>query len=306
MQQPPMYAPPVRSGSKLGWVFAFIGIGVFGTIVFAILLFAARHGRRPSNFAPPPPPPPTYGAQGEMPLDESNAVVTPEETIITKSIAVATGASLTIENTNGRIHIESWNGPGIQVRVTKSGANEAIRRRVPILQQLAGSKLTLRSGGPRNNGVDVTYDLQIPKTMGGVTVNTSNGGIKLDGLSGDITANSTNGSIDLNNINGTASAQTTNGSISAVFDELVQGKPVSFKTMNGSIRLTFKSDVNANLQARSTAGSISVDPEFGIEVKKGIVGASAEGPLGTGGQPLKVDNMNGSISIMKAPGSPGH
>jgi hypothetical protein len=306
MPQPPMYAPPVKSGSRLGWVFAFIGIGVFGTIIFAILLFAARHRPRPRDFGPPPPPPPTYGNPGEIPLDESTAVVTSGETTITKSIPIGPGASLTIQNTNGRIHIESWNGPGIQVRVTKAGANDAMRKRVPIFQQLAGNKLTLRSGGPRNNGVDVTYDLQIPKTMGSVNVSTSNGSIKLDGLNGDITANSMNGSIDLNNINGTASAQTMNGSISAVFDEFGEDKPASFKTMNGSIRLTFKSDVNADLKASSTSGSINVDPEFGIEVKKGIVGATAEGTLGTGGQPLKIDNTNGSISIMKAPGTPGH
>jgi len=177
---------------------------------------------------------------------------------------------------------------------------------VSIFQQLSGNRLSLRSGGSRNSNVDVAYDIQVPKTMGSVNLTTTNGAIKLDGVSGDITAASTNGHIDLNNINGSASAETTNGSISAVFDEFGEGKPATFKTFNGSIRLMFKSDVNANLKARTMTGSINLDPGFGIEVKKGIVGASAEGTLGTGGQPLNVDNANGSISITKAPGTPGN
>ncbi|HKF54872.1 MAG TPA: DUF4097 family beta strand repeat-containing protein [Blastocatellia bacterium] len=303
MAQPPMYAPP-KSGSKLGWVFAFIGIGVFGTIVFAILLIAARH--RPPRYGPQPPPPPSYGGvAGEMPMDETTAVNTPTQTVITKTIPVGPGASLTIQNTNGRIHIESGNGPGIEVKVTKTGATDGMRRRVQIFQQLSGNKLSLRSGGPSNNGVQVAYDIQIPKAMGSVNVTTTNGSIKLDGISGDITTASKNGDIDLNNINGTASAETTNGSISAVFDEFGEGKPTTFKALNGSISLMFKSDVNANLKASTTTGSINVDPAFGVEVKKGFVGATAEGPLGTGGQPLRIDNINGSILIKKAPETSG-
>jgi hypothetical protein len=305
MQQQPMYAPP-KSGSKLGWVFAFAGIGVFGAIVFMILLFAVRHNRPRFNDYGSQPPPSAPGLPGEGVWDETNAVNTPGQTVITKTIPIGPGASLAIQNINGRIHIESWNGPGIEVRVTKTGANDAIRRRVTIFQQLSGNKLSLRSGGPRNNGVDVAYDIQVPKAMGSVSVNTTNGPIKLDGLSGDISAVSTNGGIDLNDINGTASAETTNGSINAVFDEFSGAKETRFKTISGSISLMFRSDVNADLKASTTTGSINLDPEFGIEVKKGFVGANAEGRLGTGGQALRVDNINGSISIKKAPETSGH
>ena len=305
MAQPPMYAPPVRSGSKLGWVFAFIGIGVFGTVVFAILLIAARHRPPRPNF-PPPPPPPIAGLPGEGVWDDTGAVVTEGQTVITRTIPIGPGASLTIQNTNGRIHIETANRPDIEVRVTKNGANEGTRRRVSIFQQLSGNRLSLRSGGSRNNNIDVAYDIQVPKTMGIVNVTTTNGSIKLDGLSGDITAASTNGHIELNNVNGTASAETTYGNINAVFDQFGTGKPAIFRTVNGSISLMFKSDVNADLRASTTTGSINLDPGFGIEVRRGFVGATAEGHLGTGGQPLNVDNTNGSISITKAPGTPGN
>jgi DUF4097 and DUF4098 domain-containing protein YvlB len=75
--------------------------------------------------------------------------------------------------------------------------------------------------------------------------------------------------------------------------------------MNGAIKLQFKSDVNADLRASTTTGSINLDPEWGIEVKKGLIGARADGVIGTGVQPLKVETMNGSISITKAPGTAG-
>jgi len=303
-----MYPPPpqARPGFKWGWLFAFIGIGLFGTIVFAVLLVASRvRHRAPFPSAPPPPSAPAANF-GEGALDESTAVVTAGQTVITKSFPLSTGASLSIQNVNGRIHIESWDGPGIQVRITKSNGNDASRRRVPIYQQMSANKLSLRSGDIRGTGVDVAYEVKVPKEMGTLDISSTNGSIKLDGVSGDIKANAVDGSIDLSNIKGTASVKNLNGSITAVFDEVGQGKGMSFNNMNGSIKLLFRSEVNAELKASTTTGSINVDPEWGIEVKKGFVGARAEGSIGAGGQPLKVETLNGSISIMKAPGVAGH
>jgi len=125
-------------------------------------------------------------------------------------------------------------------------------------------------------------------------------------VSGDINVNSMDGSIDLSNVAGSATAKNMNGSIAAIFDTVTSEKPMSFTNMNGSIKLVFRSDVNANLQANTTTGSINLDPQWGIEVKKGLIGAHADGLMGTGGQPLKVETMNGSISITKAPGTAGH
>jgi hypothetical protein len=271
--------------------------------VLAILIFAARVRHR-IPMGPPPPVGITQGP-GESVLDETTAAVTPTQTQITKSFPLAAGASLSIKNTNGRIHVESWDGPGAQVVVTKTGGSEGTRRRVPIFQQISGNQLTLHTGESGISNIDVSYDVRVPRQMGNLEIASNNGNIRLDGLTGDINASSLNGSIELNSISGSANAKNLNGSINAVFEQVSSGKAMSFKNMNGAIRLQFKSDVNANLSAGTTTGSISIDPEWGIEVKKGLVGARADGVMGTGGQPLKVETMNGSISITKAPGTAG-
>jgi len=298
--------PPAKSGFRVGWIFAFIGIGLFGAIIFAVLLFAARTRRGLRDRFPSMPPNQQVASGGEEVLNGDTEVSGPGQTVITKTFAMGTGASLSITNTNGRIHVESWDGPGIQARITKSSGSESARRRVPIFQQMAGNRLSLRSGDPRNSSVDVSYELKVPKEMGRLDITSANGSIKLDGVSGDINVNSMDGSIDLSNISGAATAKNMNGSISAVFEEVDSDRPMSFTNMNGSIKLTFKSDVNANLKANTTTGTINVDPGWGIEVKKGLIGARAEGLMGTGGQPLKVETMNGSITITKVPGSAGH
>jgi hypothetical protein len=307
---PPAYPayyppPPAKSGFKGGWIIAFIGIAVFGSIVLAILIFTARMHRRLPPIAAPPHVEVNPGP-GESVMDETAAVVTPTQTQITKTFPLAAGASLSIKNTNGRIHVESWDGPGAQVTVTKVGGSEASRRRIPIYQQVSASNLSLHTGEARINNIDVSYEVKVPRRMGNMEIASNNGNIRLDGLSGDIDASSSNGNIDLNNINGSASAKNMNGSIAAVFDEVSSGKPMTFSNMNGAIRLQFRSDINANLSARTTTGSISLDSDWPIDVKKGLIGARADGPIGTGGQPLKVETMNGSISITKAPGSAGH
>jgi len=275
--------------------------------VFAILLFAARTRDRLRDRIPNIPTNQQSAASaGEEVLNGDTEVSGPGQTVITKMFAMGTGASLSISNTNGRIHLESWDGPGVQVRITKSNGSESARRRVPVFQQMAGNRLALRTGDSRNSNVDVSYELKVPRNMGRLDISCTNGSIKLDGVTGDINVNSMDGSIDLSNIAGSATAKNMNGSISAVFDQVTSEKPMSFTNMNGSIKLVFRSDVNANLNANTTTGSINLDPQWGIEVKKGLIGAHADGQMGTGGQPLRVETMNGSISISKTPGTAGH
>jgi hypothetical protein len=288
----------------LGWVFAFIGIGLFAAIVFAVLLIASGVRRNMPPMGPASPP--TAPAFGESVMDESTGMVTPTQTQITRSFPLMPGASLSIKTANGRIHVESWDGPSAQVTVTKVGGSEAARRRVPIYQQASPNRLSLHAGEARNVGLDISYDVKIPKEMGKVELTCVNGSIKLDGVRGDIDVSSTNGSIDLSNIKGSASARNTNGTISAVFDDVSSDRAMAFSNTSGSIRLEFKSDVNAELTANTVTGSIHLDPEWGINVKSGLVGASARGTMGAGGPALSINTVNGSISITKAPGSPGH
>jgi hypothetical protein len=301
-----MYPPqPAKGGFKWGWVFAFIGIGLFSAIVFVILLVAARRHQLRTPFPPPVQSVQTAPGPNETVMDESRALVTSNQTIITQSYPLTSGASLSIKNTNGRIHIESWDGPGLEVKVTKSEGNEVSRRRVPIYQQLSGNRLSLRAGDTR--GVDVAYEVKVPKQMGNVELVSVNGAVKVDSVTGNIDVSSTNGNVDLSSIDGSASVRNTNGSISALFEDVNSGRPMAFSNTNGSIKLLFRSDVNAELRASTKSGSINLDSEWGIDVKKSFpIGASAEGIMGTGGPALKVETMNGSISIMKAPGSPGH
>jgi len=301
---PAYYPPPQKSGSRLGWVFAFVGMGLFAAIIFAVLLFTVRLQKHRPPLVVTPPPPPSAGNPGDTAMDESSAVETMTQTVITKTIPLTPGASLSIKNANGRIHVEAWDGPGAQVTVTKLGGSGATRKMVPIYQQFSGNRLSLHAS--ERNNIEVSYDLKVPKQMGSVDVDSTNGSVKLDGLGGDLNVKATNGSVTLSNISGSASVTNMTGSITATFDEASADKPMSFHNVNGSVRLQFKSGVNAQLRAKTVTGSINVDPEWGVEVRKGLVGATADGPLGTGGQPLKVDTVNGTISIMKLSGAAGH
>ena len=68
--------------------------------------------------------------------------------------------------------------------------------------------------------------------------------------------------------------------------------------MNGSIVLSVPSGANAQVKASTVHGQISND--FGLTVEEGqYVGRNLSGQIGSGGPPIKLNNVNGSISIKR-------
>jgi hypothetical protein len=297
--------PQPQKGVRWGWIIALIGIGLFGAMFLAILMFAKSAARR-NRDQPPfgvPPPPPVVAMPGENTLSEEGAVVTGSETIITKTFPMAPGGNLAITNVNGDINVEGWDGDEAEVKVTKHGGSEIDRRNVQVVSSTRGG-LSFRTASDRSNNsnVQVRYEIKLPRELKQVDVKGVNGSIKLSDLNGSISARTTNGSVDLADlsVNGQLKVETVNGSARAVINELQQRGPIEFATTNGSITVELKPDANAQLSASSMHGSISLDDAFGLRVEKGFpFGQHVDGALGHGGPPITIKTVNGSIKIAK-------
>jgi hypothetical protein len=294
--------PQPQKGVRWGWIIALIGVGLFGAMFLAILMFArsVKHARDQAGFGFPPPPAPVAAMPGENVLGDDGAAITASETIITKTFPMAPGGNLAITNVNGDINVEGWDEGQAEVKVTKRGGSEMDRRNVQVVSSNRGG-LSLRTVADRSN-IQVRYDIKLPRELRLIDIKGVNGSIKLTDLNGSISARTTNGSVDLADlsVNGQLQVETVNGSARAAIDEMQQKGPVNFATTNGSITVELKPDVNAQLSASSMHGSISLDDAFGLRVEKGFpFGQHVDGPLGHGGPPITIKTINGSIKIAK-------
>src|SRR5262249_35667643 len=138
-----------------------------------------------------------------------------------------------------------------------------------------GDKLTLRAPVNRNS-VDVRFEIKLPQELRAVKLTTVNGGIKLKNLKAKISAQTVNGPIDLTDVAGLSSAKSTNGRISAVLNDEPDNKiPITLESVNGAIDLQIKYDINAELNAETVSGSMTVDDTFGVPVERQMVGSKA-------------------------------
>jgi len=279
----------------LGWILAFIGMGLFVLVVIAVMIMA-RFGRRAMNDIGGAP---TIQSarQGEKPFDESSADTASNvgnETTLTKTFALGDGAKVFLKNVNGNITVTAWDQPQALVNVIRRGSD----RSAQVFFTNSGGNLSIRTAQTRGNQ-DVRFEVKLPRELGRVELSSLNGVIKLSDVTAEILVDGTNGAIELANVVGASKIHTTNGSIRAALMK-ASDRSMEFESTNGSIDLTVPPGFEADLEASTVHGSINIDETFDVQVEKGIVGQKAKGEIGQGGERLKLATTNGNIRLTTA------
>lgn len=290
----PPYAPP-RKRSPVGWILAFIGMGLFVFVVIAVMMMARFGGRRGGNDGGGAST--AQGArQGETVFDRSSAdtVVTTVggDTTLTKTFALGDKAKFFLKNVNGNINVSAWDQPEAEVKVIRRGGSD---RSPQVFFTNSGGNLSIQT---RGNG-DIRFEVKLPRELGRVELNSPNGAIKISDVKAEIIIDATNGAIELANVAGVSKIRTTNGSINAALFE-ASDRSMEFESTNGSIDLTVPPGFEADLEASTTHGSINLDETFDVQVEKGNVGQKAKGEIGQGGERLKLATTNGNIKLTTA------
>ncbi|HSE98098.1 MAG TPA: DUF4097 family beta strand repeat-containing protein [Blastocatellia bacterium] len=334
--QPPMpvpaYAPP-KPRSTWGWIVALVAIGLFGAMFLGFLLVGRSVRNSVRERATPPPA--VEAGPGETALGEEGASVTSRETIITKSFPVNAESRFSINNPNGQVTIQGWDQSVAEVRIVKRGGSRNDRRATEVFYGTEGGNLKFRTAPARGRGAEVVYEVRLPRSLklitiestngsvnlsdltSAVSVSTARGDVRLTDITGDVTleaargdvvlsqirgrisVSAASGSIDLSDIVGTVKSNTANGDIKAVFEGVTPGEPIEFSSARGDIDIEFKSDINADLDLETIRGDIEVDDRFQVTVEKQTVGQRARGRIGTGGQRLKINTVNGDIRVAR-------
>ena len=254
---------------------------------------------------------------GLAPLAAQSLVVQPpraEKTTETRTVPLAVGASLKVENVNGFIHVEAWDRAEVQFTGEFKPSSEGEQVKVEIEPGNRG--LEIRGVYPKHTGwgsyrgPQCQMTLKVPRqvrptlssvngevtlrdTQGPAELTTVNGGIQATGLGESLHAHTVNGGITLTQVSGPLVLETVNGGIQGSGLD-GKGGGIKAETVNGAIHLQM-AGLKGRLQASTLNGGISFKAQGAeqVEVKKHHVRAVFTGS----DQAIEVSTVNGAITL---------
>lgn len=237
-----------------------------------------------------------------------------------KSLPLKAGGVFALDNVNGEVNITTWKESRVEIKALKiAKKSEKDLADVEIRVEGSENSVTVKTIWPRNREdfqVSVKFDVRVPEgavlkkveTVNGdvkasgvfasAELETTNGMVTADGTKGPIDVETTNGEIHVRGAEGKVKAETTNGEIE--LEGLVFKDAVWAETTNGSIRLVIQSPdkINADLEAETTNGTVSVDFPITIDNMRGDK-REIKARLGQGGPQIHLTTTNGEIEITK-------
>lgn len=135
---------------------------------------------------------------------------------------------------------------------------------------------------------------------GTLSADTSGGHIEIANVGKDIHAETSGGHIEIRNAQGRVEADTSGGSVEVSFAK-GNARGGKLESSGGGIRVKVDPDVNLNIDASTSGGSVSSD--IPVKVLGKLSRSSIKGSLGSGGELLYVHTSGGSVTISAADGS---
>lgn len=147
------------------------------------------------------------------------------------------------------------------------------------------------------------FTLTIPKGTN-LKLDTGNlGGLRIEGMDSELELQTNVGNITLNNVTGPITAHSSTGTIEVIFDKVNQASPISISTSTGTIDVSLPTNTPANIELRSTMGSVysNFDLEAPREDGLEVVGSrrNIQGALNSGGVDIKLKTSTGNIYLRK-------
>ena len=210
------------------------------------------------------------------------------------AIPFSAGRSFEIQNSNGSIHVKTWDEDTVRIEAEKEAKSQDHLDDIEIVIDGSSDSVSVETvHHRRSNRGKVSYVISIPAEAD-VSVTTANGSVTIKGIHGHVTARSTNGSLKVEGIVGDIDARTTNGSIRARYERATDGSH-TFKTTNGSVRVYLPSDAGGDFEANTVNGSIKV--HFPTNLTR-TGRRHMRGSFGNGGGSFEIETVTGSVKIL--------
>ncbi len=321
-------APPAPRRRRGIWLFALLAVFMLGaglaTVAGLFWLRATRTGTvvRVVKTAPPAPPavpavptipdvPDIPADLGEriqealkghgipLPLDEAGAVVSGDDTILTRTFALGSDASFATQVINGSVTVVgSDDADEAVVKIVKHGGSVQERASTRVLAAESDGGVTLISAAVPGGPVSVSYEIKVPRQgLRKLELSAQKGDIKVTDFDGDVDLNVTNGSVTVST-RGAVQSRVANGRTSVTYAG-DHDERQAFTVVNGDLEVSLSGEPSVDVTADSTNGRIEVDGSLPLKAEKRGPGQRLEGELGGGGAPLNVKVVNGNIRLKK-------
>jgi hypothetical protein len=151
----------------------------------------------------------------------------------------------------------------------------------------------------QRHGLQIT----LPKTMD-IYLDCGNlGSAVIEGFSSEIEVNTNVGGIRLKDVTGPVTAHTSTGLVEVKFTNVNQSSPISLSSSTGVVDVSLPANTKANLELRSTMGSVFTDFDLEMPREDGMrnVGANRKivGKLNNGGVKIVLRSSTGNIYLRK-------
>jgi DUF4097 and DUF4098 domain-containing protein YvlB len=214
--------------------------------------------------------------------------------------SLASTGRVAIQNLYGDVQITAWDRDEVLIEATKHSTDARHLEDARIVVDTADGLVSIRTqyvGSDIDNPAAVEYRIKVPRKANLDNVKLVNGGLSISGVTGAVKASSVNGSIKVDKLEGEADLSTINGQVEAEFQSISRCKPITLSSVNGPIRLALPAGAAATVSAQNRSGGI--DSDFG-RAWRASTGHRLEAALNGGGAVIRLNNINGGISIHSA------
>jgi len=205
----------------------------------------------------------------------------------------------------------SWGGRGrnlhIEVRMPRSGDLQVSSGDGAIEASSIEGNITISTGDGSVKANELAGNIDLHTGDGSISVNqlkgeikmrTGDGSIEAHGLDGKVTADSGDGHIKLEGRFDGLNIKTGDGSVEArVGNGSRLNTAWNIHTGDGSVDMTLPGDLQANIDASTGDGHISLG--MPVTVEGSFSNSQIHGKMNGGGQPLVIRTSDGSIRLSK-------
>jgi DUF4097 and DUF4098 domain-containing protein YvlB len=211
----------------------------------------------------------------------------------------ATGGVLAVQTTNGGIDVvgQARGDVHVEAKVVATAETQARAREIANAVRINATIDRVEADGPRTQnreGWSVSFRIAVPRALN-MSVQTTNGGIRLSELDSKVDFRTTNGGVKLLNLAGDVKGRTTNGGIDVDLEGSAwMGEGLDVETTNGGVRLSLPEHYSATLEATTNNGGMNIDfPGAPRSPRERDISMR----LGSGGAPIRVRTSNGGIRV---------
>jgi hypothetical protein len=221
---------------------------------------------------------------------------------LSRTIAPAPGAALTLAATIAQISITAWERSEAQITVTRRAPDAPGLARLPVLVEQRGSRIavtaTQESGG-RDPEIRATIEISAPAALRLERVAVFEGRLEIAGMRGGVTATLERGAIEAESLGGEIRLESGIGDVTLADARLEEQGVIRLRAFNGDVALALR-EVPAHARILALALNGRITSAIPLTMKDRFGPRFGEASLGRGEPVISIDTVNGDIGITVA------